>query len=95
MIKFKRLVVEKREQSINTTREIYFHTVDSFIEKSQIEYITKQCEQHIDPEWWRIKLTEYLEKNNFSMYSIYTKTNLQVNGVILSDEELKILTEDD
>ena len=95
MIKFRKLVVEKREQSINTTRKIYFHVVDMFIKKSQIENISKQCERHIDPEWWQIKLAEYVEKNKLSRYAIFTKSGLEITGVILSDEELKIITEDD
>ena len=91
MIKLKRLSLEKKEQSINSSREFCLYTTNVFINKEQIDLISEQHCRDIETQWWEKEIINYLG-NNKKLYRIYTINGNCADNIILTSEELESLT---
>lgn len=94
MVKVKILVIEKREQSVNCTRDLKLYYTDAYLDKNDISAISRQHKNKIDTKWWEEDVESFVKKDNANLYAIYMKSDFKLTNAVLTDEELKKLTSD-
>ena len=93
MIKLKHLVIDRKDPSINSPKKIKFLITDVYVHKDQIDMISEQHANSIEPSWWEKEAIDFLG-DKLKLYCISTKSRNSIANLIFTEEELKELISD-
>lgn len=93
MIKLKRLTIDRKDPSVNSPKKIKFLITEVYVHKDQIDMISEQHANTIEPSWWEKEVVNYLG-DKLKLYCISTKSKNDMGNLILTEEELKELISD-